>query len=102
MITFICNRYPSLGFYVDGVRKEFSNGTYTATTDAEVKVLEKLQYVSAVESESKDADTTSNPDTNGDGKLTVAEIKAELDKRGISYTSTMKKDQLLLLLEEGE
>ncbi|MGV3679773.1 MAG: HeH/LEM domain-containing protein [Acidovorax sp.] len=38
------------------------------------------------------------PDANGDGKLTVPEIKAALTAKGIAFDPTAKKADLLALL----
>lgn len=38
-------------------------------------------------------------DSNIDGKLTISEIKAHLDDRGIEYAPNAKKSELLALLE---
>jgi hypothetical protein len=41
-------------------------------------------------------------DANGDGKVTVAEIKAKLDALKIEYPAGAKKADLLTLLENSE
>lgn len=40
-----------------------------------------------------------NPDTNGDGKVTAAELKAALDAKGISYRGNASKAELQGLLD---
>ena len=41
-------------------------------------------------------------DSNGDGKLSVAEIRESLTKRGIQFNSNAKKADLLALLEDAQ
>lgn len=47
-------------------------------------------------------DAAIDGDTNGDGYLTVEEIKALLDAREVDYKGVRKRDELLALLNESE
>lgn len=50
--------------------------------------------------ESSDSETVE--ETKNYSSLTVSEIKEELNKRGISYTSSMNKAALIELLENDD
>lgn len=43
-----------------------------------------------------------DPDTNGDGKLSVAEIRAALTAKGVEFDPKAKKAELQALLDQSE
>ncbi|USK61333.1 hypothetical protein [Peribacillus asahii] len=47
-MKFTSEKYPELGFYVDGERKKFVNGVYEANTKKEQEVLSNLKGVTKV------------------------------------------------------
>lgn len=49
-----------------------------------------------------DDNTEENSNKNDYSDLTVVQIKELLDSKGIQYTSSMKKDDLISLLENSE
>lgn len=51
------SKYKSLGFYVNGVHKQFSNGVYETNDSEEIAVLERVTDAIKVE-------TTSKPQVN--------------------------------------
>lgn len=99
---------------VHGERQE--RGTVVEVDDVLLEELEKHNAVTNVKEkdsandddqnvdESTVGNDTDDGDTNGDGYLTVEEIKALLDARNIDYKGVRKRDELLALLEaeEGE
>ncbi|MED1711720.1 hypothetical protein P4V34_28640 [Bacillus thuringiensis] len=55
-MKFKCEKYPELGFYVDGERKKFVNGLYVADTKKEQSILSKIKGVVKVsEKETSDS-----------------------------------------------
>lgn len=51
MAEFRCEKHPYLSFYVAGKRKTFRNGRYKTTVRREIDVLEKMDYVTRLDSE---------------------------------------------------
>jgi hypothetical protein len=49
MALFKCEKYPSLGFYVDGRLHEFVGGEFTTEDEKVLKVLERLADVRRVD-----------------------------------------------------
>lgn len=51
MAEFRCEKHPYLSFYVAGKRKSFRNGRYKTTVQREIGILEKMDYVTRVDSD---------------------------------------------------
>ena len=61
-MKYICKKYKSLGFYVDGQLKKFTDGEYNTTTKKEMAVLDTLPDVTKMEDTKAPAGTqTSQP-----------------------------------------
>lgn len=62
-ITYKSEKAPYLAFYVNGERKRFYNGTYTAETKAEQDVLDGLSGVTKVAEESAETKAEAKTET---------------------------------------
>ncbi len=65
--------------------------------------LRSTNVVQEVEEDStEEPSNTEATDSIDYSSYTVAQLKEELDNKGISYTNTMKKADLIALLEESD
>lgn len=65
--------------------------------------LRSANVVQEVEEDStEEQSNTEATDSIDYSSYTVAQLKEELDNKGISYTNTMKKADLMALLEESD
>lgn len=65
--------------------------------------LRSTNFVKEVEEDStEEPSNTETTDSIDYSSYTVAQLKEDLDNKGISYTNTMKKADLIALLEEAD
>ena len=81
----------------DSFPVRYAGVTYKTGEELEVQSEHALHPSFEVLEEMPAADT-GDVDKNGDGRITVDEIKARLDELGIDYKGVKKRDDLLALL----